>query len=679
MATSLEWLNSYLDRPADRTEAEDVLTDVGFPFDGAEVIEGTDDWQLDVEVTSNRPDCLCHLGLARELAAKTGRKLCPPSLELPEATGPDVNTLTSVTVEGDAAEACPLYTARVIRNVKVGPSPQWLARRLEVIGLRPVNNVVDITNYVLHELGQPLHAFDMKLLDGQRIVVRRATDGEAFTAIDGTKHKLRGDMLVIADASRPVAVAGVMGGLDSEVGNATTDILLESACFEPLGIRTTSRALKLSSDSSHRFERGVDPHGVDRASRRAAQLILELAGGELAEGVVVAGATPPETNLVSLRPDRAHRLMGVELPVENMVEYLAALGLSPEWDADADEITCTVPSHRLNDLRREVDLIEEVARMHGFDHIGFEPKMRITARRPQLSVAARKVVDRVLVARGYHETITFSFMSPAHAEPFRDGVTLARVDEEKKKQEPALRPSLLPSLLACRKSNQDAGNANVRLFEVAQVFGKVDGGYTDAAKLGMLADVDESKSDALRALRGSIEELLEAIGHTAEIVAMDKPPAWAEAAAQVVVDGKVLGTYGVAGASVLKEFKLQTPVVLAEFDYALLTAAYPPTAVVSDLPKFPAIERDLSIVVDEATRWNQIAAIVSDVAPARLEALAYVTTYRGKGIDKGRKSVTLRMTFRDPERTLQHDEVTEQVDAAVARFVKDLGAELRVN
>ena len=509
MATSLNWLNSYLDRPTDANEAEDVLTDVGFPFDGADELDDGD-WQLDVEVTSNRPDCLCHAGLARELAARTGRTFTAPPLDLPDATGPAVDTQTSVTIEPDAADLCTLYTARVIRGVSIGPSPDWLTQRIEAIGLRPVNNVVDITNFVLHEMGQPLHAFDMNLLAERRIVVRRANDGEDFTAIDGTKHKLRNDMLVIADAERPVAIAGIMGGLDSEVGDATTDILLESARFDPLSTRTTSRALKLSSDSSHRFERGVDPHGVDAASRRAAALIVELAGGELAEGVVVAGGTPPATTLVSLRPERCRKLMGVDMPVEHMVEHLAALGLQPDWEPEADQITCTVPSHRAADLTREIDLIEEIARMHGYDHIGFEPKMQITARRPQVEVLARNEIGRALVAHGYHETITFSFASPKHAEPFRADWEPVRVDEEKKKAEPELRPSLLPSLLECRKSNQDAGNQGVRLFEVAQVFGNTDAGYVDPARLGLLADCAggsvDAKSDALRGLRGTLEE-----------------------------------------------------------------------------------------------------------------------------------------------------------------------------
>jgi phenylalanyl-tRNA synthetase beta chain len=674
MKTSLGWLNSFLDRPVTADEAESLLTDVGFPIESRE--KAADDEVLDVEVTSNRVDCLCHTGIAREIAAATGRKFSPTGAKLPLKTSlPPAASLTSV--DNQAPDLCPLYTARILCGVKVAPSPAWLADRLRALGLRPINNVVDVTNYVLHEMGQPLHAFDLNKLDGHRIVVRRAAPGETLTAIDGSKLKLTPKMLVIADASRPQAVAGVMGGLDSEVTDATTDILLESARFDPLAIRSTGRALKLASDSSYRFERGVDPAGVERASQRAAQLIAELAGGTIADGVVASGLAPTSLPILQLRVARCKQVLGIDVPPARMVQFLAALGLTPSL-AD-DVITCTIPSHRL-DLQREIDLIEEIARLNGFAQIPVEKSMRFVTRRPQPAVQARQLVGRVLTAHGYFEAITFSFLPPKFAEPFRGGLELVKVDEEKKKAEPALRPSLLPSLLACRKSNQDAGNVGVKLFEVAQVFGRHAGQYVDDRKLALLTDA-ANVSESMRSMRGTLEELLQLLGHDKPTITPARPnpessKGWGSSA-EISVDGKMLGHYGPANAAILKLFDLQSPVILAELDYELLTSKYPPQPTVAGLSRFPAIERDLSIIVDEPVAWSAVEAAIRDAAPALLESLDFVTVYRGKPVPAGRKSVTLRMTFRDPSRTLQHGEVSPQVETVVMKLKGALQAELR--
>ena len=673
MMISLDWLNQYLDRAVDADEADRVLTDVGFPLEGREDLG--DDVALDVEVTSNRPDVLSHLGTAREIAAATGRQFTPPAIEINE-TGDAVDSLTSVA--NQAPKLCPVYTARVITGVKVAPSPDWLIQRLEAIGLRPVNNVVDITNFVLHEMGQPLHAFDMNLLDGRKVVVRRATEGEPFTAIDGTKHKLRADMLVIADENSPVAVAGVMGGLDSEVGEATTDVLLESACFDPLSVRTTSRALKLASDSSYRFERGVDPRGIELASRRAAQLICEMAGGTFAKGMIRVGEPEPPLKKVAMRPARCQQLLGYEMPAERMIALLDALELQPKVEGDA--IACTVPSHRL-DLEREVDLIEEVARLNGYGQIPVEPKMNIVARKPQIDVQARKLVGQTLIAHGFHETITFSNIAPKLAEPFLDnGHELITMDDDRRTAEPGLRPSLLPSLLAVRKNNQDAGNANVKLFEVAKVFASKGGQYAESKDLALLSDA--SSEPSLRELRGTIEELCEAMDYPVRVVAAGQhTPGWAATAGLIMNDSndrdRIVGVFGRASAETVKLFDLKTSVDLAWLDYAELTRRYPQATVVGELPKFPGIERDLSIVVDEAVLYADIEKAASGTEPALMEELAFVGVYRGKQVGKGRKSVTLRMKFRDPAKTLRHEEVDPQVERIVKALETSVSAELR--
>lgn len=672
MKISVAWLNEYLDRAVSADEIEHRLTEQVFPIDAREVLPGGD-VMLDVEVTSNRPDCLSHVGLAREVAAGVGATLKPPTLDLPAESGEPVASLTSVTNE--AQDLCPLYTARVIRGVKIGPSPAWLVQRLEAIGLRSVNNVVDVTNFVLHELGQPLHAFDMAKLAERRIVVRRAREGETIVAIDGTKHTLRSDMLVIADAQKPVAVAGVMGGLDSEVSDSTTDILLESAMFDPLSIRRTSRTLKLASDSSYRFERGVDPAGVDAASRRAAALIVELAGGTLAPGVVCVGIDVPQPHTVMMRPARCNALLGVEIPTETMLGFLSRLGLSPRLEGDA--IVCTVPTYRL-DLQREVDLIEEVGRLHGLGDVPVRTKIEIVARPVQSIVAARRKLNEVLVAHGYHETITFSFVNPKLGGPFVEpGCEAVNVDDERRKSEPMLRPSLVPSLLLTRKRNQDAGNTDVLLAETASVWNRRDGGIIEEQRLALLADAEDA-SEALRRVRGTIEEVVQQLMGAdvmLEVQPAERGPF--ATAGRVVVDGEPVGWLGLISPKVQALFDLQTQVVAAELDLPKLLAQYPPQRRVSALPRFPGIERDLSVIVDERVSWQAIESHVLAVKPPLLEQVNFLTTYRGKPIAKGQKSVSFRMLFRDPDKTLRHDEVDPQVASVVERLRNEVGATLR--
>jgi phenylalanyl-tRNA synthetase beta chain len=682
MKTSLNWLNQYLDRAIDADEAGGLLTAQGFPIEAVEPVRHGvsaigSDTMLDVEVTSNRGDCLSHVGVAREIAAGCDRVLTEPGIELPGESGESAAELTGV--GNDAPDLCPVYTARVIRGVKVAPSPAWLIDRLETIGLRSVNNVVDVTNYVLHELGQPMHAFDMRRLGGQRVVVRRAKPGERFVAIDGSKHELTDQMLVIADAVKPVAVAGVMGGLDSEVGDATTDILLESARFEPLSIRRTARRLKLASDSSYRFERGVDPCGVERASRRAAQLIIELAGGTLAPGVIRVGEAEPDRHEVAMRVERCRDLLGNDMSSRQMAELLAALDLSPTLVDGERIIICRIPTYRL-DLHREVDLIEEVARLHGLDDVAMHEKLTIEVRPPQDSVRARRAIGRTLAGHGYHEAITFSFLSPKLGEPFvSPNEKPLRIEDERRKAEPMLRPSLLPSLLTCRKTNQDVGNHGLKLFEVASTWTRQsDGGdIIERTALSLIADCDDPQQ-GVRELRGAISELVEQLcGRDIATFAPGDAASFSDAA-HVTADGKTIGVLGVIDAATLDRFGLQTKAVGAELSASALIAMYPPKHVVADLPRFPAIERDLSVVVDEATPFADIEKHVRDAQPALMEQLEHVVTYRGKPIEKGRKSVTLRLLFRDATTTLRHDQVDPQMNAVIERLKSNLGAELRV-
>ncbi len=681
MKTSLAWLNQYVDPPATAEEAIEALSSVGFPDDGTELVphsDGSSDTRIDFEVTSNRGDCLSHVGLARELAAATGRQLRQPKPQLPQADAPAVGSLASV--ENQAPDLCPVYSARVITGVKVGPSPAWLVHRLEAAGLRSINNIVDITNFVLLELGQPLHAFDLSRLSGRRIVVRRAAAGEPFTAIDGSKHKLTAEMLVIADDQKPQAIAGVMGGLESEVSEGTTDVLLESARFAPLSIRKTSRTLKLSSDSSYRYERGVDPLGVEAASQRAAALIVELAGGTLAQGVLRVGEDEPQPAALTMRIARCNALLGLDLSPQRQLGYLEQLGLTPVIDGEV--IRVTAPTFRL-DLKREVDLIEEVARHFGLDAVPVHEKISIVTQRRQSAVAAGQVIARALIAHGYHQTITPSFIGRKQAQAFCPaGESLLQVEEDRRATDPCLRPSVLPSLLECRKLNQDRGNRDVKLFEIADSFGRASSGAVrETPVLAMLADA-EDPSSSVRSMRGALEELVGAVGGPASIDSLRIVPAAADAcfatAASIQLGGKTIGQMGLLAPPQQKAFGLQTAVALLEVAYPPLVALYPPARGSVDLPRFPAIERDLSVVVAEGITWANIEVQVRSTRPALLESLRFLTTYRGKPIEKGRKSVSFRMVFRDASGTLRHEQVDPQVEAVVQALKQALNAEQRV-
>ena len=598
MKISLAWLNTYLQQPTEAVEAEELLTNQGFPIEEIEDLTGGD-MMLDVEVTSNRPDCLSHVGVAREIAAGRAaaniahecNTLLLPNLEITSLLS-DTATSEITSVENLDTTLCPVYTARVIQGVKVAPSPQWLAERIEAIGLRPVNNIVDITNFVLHETGQPLHTFDLDKLAGGRVIVRHAKKGEKFNAIDGTQHELEQGMLVIADENQPQAVAGVMGGKDSEVGDATINILLESAAFAPLSVRKTSRRLKLGSDSSFRFERGVDQVGILKASQRAAQMIVELAGGTIAKNPIVQRENEYTSHFVKISIKRSNAVIGTDLTSEQTVHILENLALAPKLQGDQDTIICTIPSHRL-DLTREIDLIEEVVRMFGLDNIPIQDKISITVKPSEEKLTAKRKLTQTLVGHGYFEAINHSLTTEASAKPFiAEGQQTLRLQEDK--FQPMLRPSILPSLLQCRKVNQDMGSSDIKLFETASVWHRAEDQIVETVKLGILADMSDDQS--LRRVNGALQDLVFAMaGNQAIIEITPCDSSIYQTAGKITLNGVLLGNLGVANDKLLKQFGLQTRVLCAELDYAILLDLYTSQREIKQLSRFPGIERDLSI------------------------------------------------------------------------------------
>jgi phenylalanyl-tRNA synthetase beta chain len=597
MKISLNWLTDYVDVTIPAQELAALLMRIGFPVEGID--ENERDIVLDVEITSNRPDALGHIGIAREVAAVTGKPLKLPALDGIPVAG-DVSALTSVEVRNPAF--CPRYTARLLRGVKVGPSPAWMVERLEAAGLRSINNVVDATNYVLMEYSQPLHAFDFDTLEERRIVVRQAIDGERITAIDGTKHELRDWMGIIADERRPIAVAGVMGGLDTEVSEKTTNVLIEAAQFDPLSIRRTSRHLGLMSESSYRFERGIDPVALERASLRACQLIMQMGGGQLATGVVDVWAKPFEPAKVTLRPQRCNALLSLEIPVERQVAILDSLGLVPQQLGQT--IACAIPPHRA-DLAREVDLIEEIARIHGYDKIPVGGSVTHEVRPPARLESSRRAVGEVLAAAGYFEAITFTFIDDEEAELFGWLNSLV-VDRRLRKTNGVLRQGLLPSLLRTRKTNQDAGNEDVRLFELSAVFpptGK-DSLPAEYTQLGMITD------GTLQDLRGALEAVARRFspGGRLEVRAAEAIGFAAGTAAELTLRvGDVARPFGILGviSEKVRDFYGLTAspaAAMARFD--VLADLGESVRIYAAVPRLPAIRRDLSVVVDESVTWE---------------------------------------------------------------------------
>jgi len=673
MKISINWLNDYVRTELPAQKIADILSDLGLPYEGIEYLK--DDAVIDFEITSNRGDCLSHIGIARELAAATGKELKLPAVEIePRATSDESRATELVSVEINEPKLCHRYTARVITGVKIGPSPDWIIKRLEAVGMRSVNNVVDATNYAMMETGQPPHAFDYDKIAQKKIIVRKAIAGEQLISIDGSKCELASDMLVIADAKRAVAIAGIMGGMDTEVGEKTSTILLEEAYFDPVSIRTTSRKLSLPSEAAFRFERIVDVEKIDWASKRTAQLIVQLAGGKIAGGLVDCYPVKPSKKQVTIRLARLNHLLGIKVPHDHAVKILSALSFQPRQNNDS--LVCTVPSWR-SDVYREADLIEEVARVYGYDKVPAERKIEIEV----VPVDARqKLVQSIgayLNGCGFYETINVTFIDNSTAALFAKdaGRGNLAVRDVAGKGDNILRSTLIGSLLGVLKTNLNVKNTPCRIFEISDTFvpsGKDTVLPIEKTRLSLVCDGD------LRDLRGVIEGLLKNINKTVHVVFTPADLLWANLGAQIAVNGRIIGTAGIVSQVVKDKFDFKTlSPCAAELELDELLALHSGPVKIRPIPRFPAIERDLSLVVDEQIAWADIIAAVNKKACGELEDVRFVGIYRGKGIAAGKKSLTLSLRFRDEDGTLTHDIVDGFEKAIVNSLADSIGAELR--
>ena len=671
MIVSWNWLKEYVDLDMSVDELTERLTLTGLNLEGVETVGG--DVAIDLEVTSNRPDCLGHIGVAREVAVLWEQELRQPAAN-PASSGDKAHDLTSVEVL--CPELCSCYTARVIRGIQVGPSPEWLADRLRSLGIAVINNVVDISNYVMMECGQPLHTFDFSKLDGQGIIVRESKPGEKFTAINHLEYELPTGTCVIADAKRPVALGGVMGGADSEVSDSTTDLLIEAASFAPLAVRNVARKLHLHSPSSYRFERGVDRERIDWASRRCCELILELAGGELAEGVVEVSQPVAEPEPIKLRFTELPRILGITIPVTKVQKILTDLGCTETHVCDQN-VKVVAPSWRA-DLTREIDLVEEVARIHGYDQIPEDAGVKMVASTRSLEDRVLEKVRGVLVSAGFDEAITVSTVDEKWVPKFRawSEAEPLKVSTPVLERANCLRQTLVPSLLAARRRNEKLFNKEIELFEIASIYLPADGEIPDQRR--MLAI---SSGGDFRELKGVVETLFQTIapGTKLSTVPWESQLLTTGRACQFKTSDRLCGVVGEVSDWGLEQFELRNNSSIVEIDLGVLLEHYVAIRRAQPLSAFPPVSRDLNIVVDEAIAWSQVEAIVEGEGGDLLESVTFQDdSYRDvKQLGEGKKSLLFSIQLRSTSDTLTNEQADAVRDTIVAKLTSEVGGQLR--
>jgi phenylalanyl-tRNA synthetase beta chain len=670
MIVSWNWLSEYLrlDMPVEVLSERLMLA--GLNHESTKEVGG--DLAIDLEVTSNRPDCLAHLGVAREIGVLFDRKIRQPDPQ-PKTSGPAVETLAQIKIE--ATELCPRFTARIVTGVKVDESPWWIRKRLETLGVRPISNVVDVTNYVMFECGQPLHAYDLAKIDGSILIPRRARKGETLKAINGKSYDLTPEMLVIADASKPVGLAGVMGGLETEISTATTSVLIEAARFDPLNVRRTSRSLGLQSDSSYRFERPFDPEATEWASRRCAELIIETAGGTLHPGMIDAGSYSNQRLPVTLRLEQIGRVLGIAIDPAEVSRILLALGL--ERVGGLPEAPTFQPPSWRSDLEREIDLIEEVARIHGYENIPEDRPVPLVNAPRSPRERVEDATRSLLAGLGFDEAITLSFVPDELIGTLEPDATEPpiRVEHSVRKRANALRQSLIPSLLAVKSHNEAHGNLDVDLFEIANVYLPRAGQSLpdEPTRLTLLSGRE------FLGLKGLVEAVLARFHLEKELEVRPSESPWFTPgrSAELFLSGQPLGRIGEVDRSKLDKLDIKGNATAAELsllvlvDKAILVPRHHP------LPPLPAVARDLSLVVPRSLPWADLAGVVGRAGGSTLESIVYLDAFRGGNIPEDRQSLHFGLRFRHPERTLTGDEVEKAVESIVQACSTRFEATLR--
>lgn len=677
MKISYSWLKEYLNLDLSPEELAASLNKIGLMVESISHLD--EDTVYELETYANRPDTLGHLGVAREIATLLNLSLKSRHWPLREMDRPTSELVDISILE---PQLCPRYCGLIVTGVKVGPSPDWLRKRLEAVGLRSINNVVDISNYVCFSLGQPIHTFDFRKLKGARIKIRKAKKGETIRTLEGTQVELSPEMLVIADETSPVAIAGVIGGEESGIVDSTTEIFIESANFNPVSIRLTSKKLGLSTDASYRFERGVDPEAAPVAAIMAASLLCEL-GAKVSRGLLDIHPVPRKPRVITLRLKRINELLGVEIESDFVVKTLSGLGLklsekrSGLWMAE-------IPSYRV-DLEREADLVEEVARFYGYDRI---PSVITPVK--SFELPADRDRDRVwylkeiLFHRGFDEVINFSFTDPEKEQMWHTGYQSIRLQNPISTKLSTLKTSLLPGLMENAVWNFNREAEGVHIFEVGNIyFWEQEEVHREKLSLGILTTglrtgrtwKEPQKETDFFVLKGAVEDILYYLGY--EPVSFEPatfPSFEPEQALQILVKNEPVGVLGLLSTALTRNYDLESPVFCAEIDLEGLLRKQPRPFTFQPVPKFPGTSRDLSFLVDENISYRQIQQQLQKLNLPCLEGYLVCDRFKGKSLPAGKISFSVRFYFRHANRTLQ----TEEVDRAMQEITTQLKASLKI-
>ena len=652
---------------------------------------GLKDYQIEIGLTPNRPDCLSVVGVAREVAAMAGVELKIPISQLSEGAAPIIEA-TSVTIEN--AEGCPRYAARMIVDVKIGPSPDWMVHRLEAVGMRSINNVVDVTNYVMLELGHPLHAFDFRYLQDGKVVVKSARDGEKFTSLDDQVHSLSAEDLMICDGQHPVAMAGVMGGLDSEVKDDSETILLEAAYFKPTMIRRTSKRHGLHTESSHRFERGADIDMIPIALDRAASLIAELSGGQILSGMIDVYPQHLDPVSIEISVQKTKDLLDIPVDRETIQNLLQSVGLPAKPGASPSSLSVKVPSFR-PDLEREVDLIEEVARLYGYDRVPVTmPVGTVDAKMPPLRQKLQKTLQQGMVAAGFSEAINYSFVAADSigkiAIPADDSRSVhVRILNPLSEDQAVMRTSLVPSLLETVASNLNYRSSDLRLFELRPVFITTGESDTCTEQLSLTAVMSGQREPEgwsqttatvdFYDLKGVVEEVLATSGilNITFETESSQPYLHPGKSCRLLSGQQQLGFLGEVHPEVLSNFNIDQPVYLFELDVEAIIDLTGEHAQFEALSRFPDVLRDSALLLDESVTAAQVMEIVTRGKNKFFESAIIFDLYTGKGVPAGKKSLAIRVRYRDLQKTLTEAEVNKSHDKLIRSLCHQLNAEIR--
>ncbi len=680
MMCSIEELGSSRDMYPDAPEngiyifknREDIK-----PGDNAVKALGLDDAVIEYEITSNRVDCFSILGIAREAAVTFDKPFCPPVVE-PTGNDEDVNDFISVEVKD--TELCPRYTARVVKNIKVGPSPEWMQRRLAAQGIRPINNIVDITNYVMEEYGQPMHAYDLSTIAGQKIIVRRAEDNEKFVTLDGQERTLDSSMLMICDAEKPVGIAGIMGGENSMITDDVDAILFEAACFDGTNIRLSGKKLGMRTDAQSKFEKGLDPNNASAAIDRACQLIEVLGCGEVVGGMVDVYGKVKEPHEIPFQPERINRLLGTDLSAEQMLGYFKSL----ELEYDADRNVMIIPTFR-QDLLGTADLAEEVARFYGYSNIPSTlPSGESTSGKVSFKHRVEDVAKETAEFCGFSEGMTFSFESPKvfdklrldADDPLRQAITIANPQGE---DYSIMKTTPLNGMLVSLARNFNRRNKDVKLYEMAKIYLPKSLPLTEYADERVQFTLGFYGEGDFFTMKGVVEEFLERAGMH-DIVDYDpnagKSFLHPGRQANIIYQGKVIGYMGEIHPEVCENYDLKTRAYIAVLDMPVITEMATFDRHFKGIAKHPAVNRDISMVVKKDILVGQIEKVIREKGGHHLESYHLFDIYEGSQIKPGYKSVAYSITFRANDRTLEEKDITTAMDKIIAGL-EDLGIELR--